>query len=143
MQIHVSSRVAVDSLIASLEGNIATIAVTDPNSPLTCIGQPYRILRLQFHDLDCIWPQLNEVVYFDTGMAREVVQFVKEHIDTVDHLVIHCEAGISRSTAIAAAISEHIGKHHSYFSLYPCMNTMVFSILRVAFGFGSEPLTNL
>jgi len=34
------------------------------------------------------------------GQAAEIIQFIKEHTDDVDTLLIHCFAGISRSRAV-------------------------------------------
>lgn len=86
--------------------------------------------------LDKIWPQLNEVTYFDNVMADAIIKFVIANRG-VDHMIVHCETGIARSPAIAAAISEHCNIPHTIFQQY-CPNTMVFSILRTRFGFNRE-----
>lgn len=136
MQIHVSSREAVEGILSHLTGKVAIISVTDPDEPTVCDDHA-NILRLQFHDLDKIWPQLTTVTYFDESAAEQIVDFV-ENNKTVDHLIVHCEAGISRSPAIAAAICEHLNIYHSFFKTHT-PNTMVFTILRVKFGFCGKP----
>jgi len=139
MQVHVSSKQQVNDLVSGLEGTIAAISVTDPDEPMVYIniprdpyGEQY-ICRLQFHDLNQICPQLNEVTYFNTEMAREIATFVDVNKE-VDHMVVHCEAGVARSPAIAAAICESMNIPHNFFRTH-IPNTMVFSILRVALGF--------
>ena len=132
MQIHVCSRAAANSVVQNLEGTIAIISVTDPEEPIACENHD-NVLRLQFHDLDVIWPQLNEVTYFSNEMADKIVEFVNAN-NNVDHMVVHCEAGICRSPAIAAAISEYLGIAHVFFRSH-IPNTMVFSMLRTRFGF--------
>lgn len=39
------------------------------------------------------------------AQANEIVEFVKAHEEDVESIVVHCDAGISRSSGIAAAIS--------------------------------------
>jgi len=135
MQIHVSDRRRVCGLVASLEGSVAVISITDPGEPTVDIDCA-AILQLQFHDLNLIWPQFTEVTYFDTEIAHEIVAFVEANKE-VNHMVVHCEAGIARSPAIAAAISEYLGQYHTYFHSH-VPNTMVYCILRIAFGFSHK-----
>lgn len=65
------------------------------------------LLRLQFWDisnpsqrqLEAEDPKL-----FSRDQAKQVIDFVNQHWDSIDTLLVHCEAGLSRSPAIAAAI---------------------------------------
>ena len=41
---------------------------------------------------------------FSYEQANQVLEFVDEHWDKIDTLLVHCEAGLSRSPAIASAI---------------------------------------
>ena len=41
--------------------------------------------------------------------ANELYQFMKKHKD-IDHLVVHCMAGISRSNTVATFFATHIAK---------------------------------
>ena len=127
MQIHISNRDRVDSLIQELKGTIAVISITDPDTPTAYVDCD-NILRLQFHDLDRIWSQLSEVTYFNWEMAESIIEFVAVN-SNVNHMIVHCEAGVARSPAVAAAISEHLNITHVIFRTH-CPNTMVFSILR-------------
>ncbi|KKN91184.1 hypothetical protein LCGC14_0220500 [marine sediment metagenome] len=135
VQVHVSNRNEIVDLIADLDGTIAIISVTDPDEPTAFLGSYENrndfVLRLQFHDLDKIWPQLKEVTYFDNIMAASIIQFVHKN-KHVNHIIVHCEAGVSRSPAIAAVICEHFDIQHTFFKRYQ-PNKMVFSVLKTMF----------
>lgn len=62
-----------------------------------CVG----ILRLTFPDLE----RGNYPDLFSHSQARQIWDFVLKH-STVDLIAIHCDAGMSRSPAIAAALAE-------------------------------------
>lgn len=58
------------------------------------------VLRLQFHDV-----QDRGVAPISRKQAREVVDFVWGNRDAV-RLIVHCEAGVSRSAGVALAAKE-------------------------------------
>lgn len=66
------------------------------------------LLRLSFADAD----EPSELTLFDDQHALEIVTFLRAHPE-VDRLVIHCDAGLSRSPAIAAAIARADGQDDS------------------------------
>jgi predicted protein tyrosine phosphatase len=61
-------------------------------------------LRLHFPDADVASEQFPEGLLFAPEHAREIWDFVLRHRD-VERVVIHCDAGISRSPAVAAALA--------------------------------------
>lgn len=83
------------------------------------------ILRLKFSDFDpntgvfrSVDMTNSGIIFFDEKMAKQIVDFIKKH-SKVKVLLVHCEAGISRSPGIAAAICNYIGRDDSvYFSRY-------------------------
>ena len=61
------------------------------------------ILSLVFDDierLDVVRPE-DEYIVFDEEIAKKIVQWIVEHKDRLDFLIVHCNAGISRSGAVA------------------------------------------
>src|SRR6266446_6980108 len=91
------------------------ISITTPNSSQAVfIDDPNRkdILRLQFHDLDKRPPGMQwgdgeiefDIVLFTDEMAKEIVEFVRKYENEVQCIICHCEAGISRSPAVIAAL---------------------------------------
>jgi len=67
------------------------------------------LLRLSFHDLegtasDLRHAAINDPVLFSPEQASQVVDLVQAHPEA-QCLVVNCEAGVSRSAAIAAAVA--------------------------------------
>jgi len=134
MKIHVSSRDAVNGIIRSLDGSVSVISITDPDSnPVELECNEQFVLRQQFHDLDRIYPQLKGVIYFSCCHARAIVDFVLHHMS--DNIVVHCEAGVARSPAVAAAISQYFCIPTWLLFRRYMPNLMVFTILMNEFGF--------
>lgn len=49
-----------------------------------------------------------------TEDAKKILEFVLKYKDDVNDIIVHCEAGISRSPAVAIALSEILnGKEHT------------------------------
>jgi predicted protein tyrosine phosphatase len=64
------------------------------------------VLRLDFDDLDYVPHDDRYYVLFSPEMARNVWDFVNTVWEKADTLVVHCNHGVSRSPAIAAAIAK-------------------------------------
>lgn len=47
-------------------------------------------------------------VYFDRSMAEEIFRFIESNISSISLIVVQCQAGVSRSVAIASALSKII-----------------------------------
>ncbi len=64
-------------------------------------------------------PKVAKMVFFSKDHARSIVSLVKEYKDKVDVIICQCDAGISRSAGIAAALSKCIrGRDEEYFEKY-------------------------
>lgn len=61
------------------------------------------LLTVRFDDIEFERPGKKQI---DAEQANEIVRFVDEFWNEVDLFMIHCTAGISRSTAVAKAISD-------------------------------------
>src|SRR5216683_6685761 len=73
-----------------------------PNPPEFAAFAPHRRLILRFHDL--IEPQPDQIAPTREDVERVLV-FGREVSETPEaHLLVHCRAGVSRSTAAAALI---------------------------------------
>ena len=122
--------------------NTAIISITDIGSTDANIHgtpdriTPDRILRLKFDDIDPKWwaeigANVDESRLFNDCIARDIKLWTNRlrHSRQTYKLVIHCERGISRSGAIAKAISEATGLQiASTEKLFP--NPYVFEIMR-------------
>ena len=60
-------------------------------------------LFLKFDDVQDIDSRF---VYFDRSMADDILNFVEKHLTSVSLIVVQCQAGISRSVAVGAALSK-------------------------------------
>ena len=62
------------------------------------------VLRIWFSDID---KEIDDesVKLMSKNDAREILEFVTKYVDKATMIVVHCAAGISRSAAVAAALS--------------------------------------
>lgn len=68
-------------------------------------------LQLCFDDVD----DANDGIAFNSKMAKSVIEFNNALPQQVNHIIIHCVAGISRSSAVTKFLTKYI---------YPdCFNT--------------------
>jgi aminoglycoside phosphotransferase len=90
----------------------ATISITDPRSQeasLVVSENRVGVLRLSFDDTGDYGQPLRGATLFDAEHAQEILNFADRHRRSVDCFVVHCEAGASRSPAVAAALSRLLG----------------------------------
>lgn len=116
------------------------ISVTDPTARKVSLRKsPNRVglLELKFHDVDRDYGNL-DIVLFDKEDARKIIDFVEEWKDQVGLIAIHCEAGISRSAAIAAALKKTVyGEDDSEVFRRALPNRWVYSMIMYEYhGFG-------
>ena len=119
------------------------ISIHDPfdRPPLIASNSARRaLLTVPFHDINQeqmhIVTQLNEVAKkkkqllpITEEQAKKIVEFVKEHIDYVSAIVCQCDAGISRSAGLAAALAKQLnGDDALYFKNY-LPNTRVYNLI--------------
>jgi predicted protein tyrosine phosphatase len=115
------------------------ISVTDPGSSPARLAEGdgrLALLRLAFHDVDRAsqTEQTKGPVYFDAAMAEQVRAVVLEHLDRVVQIVCHCEAGISRSAALAAAITTALGGDDADYFRRAIPNRWVYRTTLAAWG---------
>ena len=95
----------------------AIISISNPDNPANLFPSwaPSRVLRLGFHDADenkrhvhSGEHQLYKIIncrLFDEDDAKKVLEFIGDKKDKVTTIYVHCDAGISRSAAIAKFIA--------------------------------------
>lgn len=82
------------------------------------------VVRLTFHDMDdahMAYPAIRkeyEAECFSRSQARQIIDLVRAN-PTAERLLVHCDAGFSRSPAVAAALSKAItGDDKTFFRRY-------------------------
>ena len=84
------------------------------------------VLRVEFDD---IMRPLKGMTLFNADIAEQIWKFVDWIHDEIDLLMVHCDSGISRSAAVAAAISKVYNGHCTkYFNWY-CPNQHVYKTM--------------
>lgn len=122
------------AIIISITEDMDHSVVFDYNSEFKAI------LRLYFYDLEQPIPGCEKANLFSSDDAKQILEFVDNNIDEETKMIIvHCEAGLSRSAGVAAALSLIMNEDCEFFhkNYYP--NSLVKStILRQASFYGNE-----
>lgn len=112
MEIFVKSRDTLPEM-AGLGAPLALVSVSDhpDDFPEVPACDCRRVLRLSFDDVegDLNFFAGHSARPFSAHQARQVAAFVLGLPDDVRTLVFQCEAGVSRSPAMAAAVSRFMG----------------------------------
>lgn len=84
------------------------VSITDIEEKYAKFNRTHKIkdiLRLQFND---VCEEENKSEYMSDLDAERIVDFVERWKSKVNTIIIHCHAGISRSSAIACGISMYL-----------------------------------
>lgn len=118
MHVAIANRLSAEAVSSLIRTSHAIISITDPDKELADFAPNQNridILSLQFYDLEDIRDEMaleDAAEYvntfghglFSNAQAVQIVDFVERIKDKVNGILIHCEAGVSRSAAVAAAI---------------------------------------
>ena len=117
----------------------AVVSITDPQTQPAFLRQSTIVARcnLQFWDL---LEDIGNGPVFDAALAGEVLKFARHECGGAKLLLVHCEAGISRSTGLAHALGNILDvevRHHNALTLNP--NTLVMRLMLEAAGLTLDP----
>jgi predicted protein tyrosine phosphatase len=109
------------------------ISISCPNDPVELPNSANRIsvLFLKFHDFN---KPIEGYKIFDEEDAKRIIDFVNMNQGSKEDwkLVVHCDAGISRSAGVAAALSKIFNDDDKYFFKHYLPNSLVYNtILKV------------
>lgn len=108
----------------------AIVSISSPDSQFPVIP-PNKLCKgityLSFWDL--CYARENYTQICNENDAKQVVDFFKEQRILVDHFVCHCDAGISRSAGVAAALSLIVNGTDEYFFKAYHPNTLVYNLI--------------
>jgi predicted protein tyrosine phosphatase len=94
-----------------------------PNINEHCLATLY----LVFHDADT--RLFEDLELFDEEDAQRILEFYKEYKPKVERIIIHCDAGFSRSPAVAAALYKIEGRDDNNWFKHYHPNRRVYSLL--------------
>jgi hypothetical protein len=118
----------------------AAISVSTEPGEWPVISETNRVglLQLSFADRDVtnVTPEMIvEKNLFRPDQAKQILDFVSDNWDKAEVFLIHCEAGLCRSPAIAAAITKIAGGEDGYYFKHYSPNRYVYkTILEAHFG---------
>lgn len=116
--------------------NTALISITTPSKPVPPHDEWPHVHRLAISDLDR-WPGdayrrvYGEPLLFSVWHAVNIWAFVRGLPDDVTSLLVHCDAGISRSPAVAQVIADELGADCQV-SQFAQPNKLIVDVLRGA-----------
>ena len=112
MKFHVTDRSGIQEGVL-VKSSYVVISIHDTYSPPAKVKNQSglrAILQLAFDDAEPTnSTELAAMTLMSSDQAREIWRFVLEHKDNVGAIVVHCEAGVSRSPAVAAALCTAMG----------------------------------
>lgn len=111
------------------------ISVTDPNNSDAEIAESPNLLdiiRLKFDDIGkpnkFQFAETTDIL-MDETQAKQILEFVKKHLSEVKLIVCQCEQGMSRSPAMAGALSRILQNEDKYFLQNYWANRWVYDLL--------------
>jgi predicted protein tyrosine phosphatase len=121
MEIFVYSRGAVER-VGPPDVPHVIVSITSSEADQARIPQsPHcrALLRLVFADADAKTESIAEEFLFSRAHARAIWDLVSEHLPHIERFIVHCDAGMCRSPAVAAAVAKVLtGDDAEYFRRY-------------------------
>jgi len=113
MEFLITNRFVVEQRFPKTGNALALISIRDPSEqPLDHAmshkyGETCAILNLVFHDVDSLKIADNyKLMAFTPEMAKQILNWVKSVMKAgIELIIVQCNAGISRSSGVAAALS--------------------------------------
>ncbi|MCH7604964.1 hypothetical protein IID24_03180 [Patescibacteria group bacterium] len=134
MKIKVINRGSAETYgVPLLSEDYVLISISCPGDKANVFTKPpcKGVLFLQFDDIDAPAHILKDLkcTLFCEDDAKKILDFYQKYKDLVGHLIVHCDAGISRSPAVAAALDKiETGWDQDWFKKY-LPNRRVYSLI--------------
>lgn len=132
MQVRVYGRAEIEKGIV-IPGSYSVISIRDPGTRVPRIRRSagFRAaIYLEFHDAIPAAAAFGSPLRLMCDADAQLIwNFVREQANRVDYLVVHCEQGMSRSPAVAAAICSRWGGDPSRFFREYALNRYVYDLL--------------
>lgn len=119
-EFYIYSRQAVEAMQPHDEALHIIVSIRTPGDPKQVVLRTSKttlaVVHLSFHDMDRVVPGEEEIEpeLFQHEHAHQILGAVKAHPEA-QRLIVHCDAGWSRSPAVAAALSKILLGDDDYF----------------------------
>lgn len=158
MLIRVLSRMEIESdfyltIKESSMPHIILSVTSDRANPIVNIKEntSYKgVLRFQFDDIDiehkkCLITNNKSTKYniFYAEHAKSILNFVNTSINDIEAIISHCDAGVSRSSAMAAALSKILNNEDDFFFKNYIPNMLVYSTILNEYYYNTDKYPNL
>ena len=132
MQFIVTSRWEIEAgIVVQSAYVVVSISDVDAAPPKLIRGSGFNdAIFVHFDDTDPATSFGRKAMTLEQGL--DIWQFVRQHLVSVETIVCHCHAGMSRSPAVAAGIAEGIGESPTSIFANYCPNRHVLNIMRQA-----------
>jgi len=114
------SRITEKHIVISISGSDDEETILPPN--INRLNQ----LFLKFDDVEDI---NDEFTYFNRGLAQEIIDFVEKFCNQISLIVVQCQAGLSRSVAVASALSKIINNADDMIFTHGIPNMFVYTTI--------------
>lgn len=133
MKIIVADRPTIERGLV-VRSSYIVISITDPHKPDAKIPKTSgcrAVLRLKFDDAEPTsgFSPSAGLRLFGEMECTQVASFIDEYREQVGAVVVHCEAGMSRSPAVAAAVAKWLGGDSAIFFQNYAPNQFVYDLL--------------
>lgn len=133
MKLIVTDRASIESGLV-VRGSFVVISIHDADkkpAKVRRVSGLRDVLRLAFHDAEPTegFRLPEQVVVVGRRHGDEVRRFLTRNLGRVDAVVVHCEQGMSRSPAVAAAIAYTLGQDCDRFFRDYVPNMHVFELM--------------
>ena len=127
LNITVSNRVKSQAFRPPTNEKWACISIFTPGDTPADINGFTKVMHLCFDDVCSSIPTATR---FTPQIAGETWAFIDEIIELgITNLLVHCDAGISRSPGMAIAIDEIVNGSTDRAAKHPCYNSLVYSTM--------------
>lgn len=130
-----SKEECIDFSNTNIKENCVIISINDTGC-ITNISKNLNIKEVLYLTFDDLTFNIDGFTLFNKSMSKEIKSFVDTYKQTVNHFVIHCTAGISRSAAIGFIIAKYLNGDDSYLFKEGrhIPNKLVYEIMSNTFG---------
>ncbi len=117
----------------------ALISISDPGMPRPILADSSNLIDAIYLKFDDVEFERASMIPINENQAKDIVAFAKKNWEEAELIVVHCNAGISRSSAVGKAISEiYQPDQVHYFDKFFMPNVIVYNALMKISGIASK-----